>query len=223
MLSNKKVLMIMAHPDDEIIFGWAIFQDKSIEKKLLICSSDFYNKEREWCKYRKNALFEICKELNIEVSCLDYPSSFYRVATRRPPHLPKNEYGDSQSPIRSLSNDIINNMLAMEKDCDYVFTHNPYGEYGHLDHKFLFDLVVKNTKKDIVISDIQISSNWSKNYNISGIVKKIYYYRKIKDQCVLNQDLLSFCKKKYENKNGWTWNRHVPSNCNLFLLENNKE
>ena len=64
MLSNKKVLMVMAHPDDEIIFGWSIFQDKSIEKKLLICSSDFHNKEREWCKYRKDALFEICKELN---------------------------------------------------------------------------------------------------------------------------------------------------------------
>ena len=30
---SGKCLMVMAHPDDEIIFGWPIFQDKSIEKE----------------------------------------------------------------------------------------------------------------------------------------------------------------------------------------------
>ena len=160
------------------------------------------------------------KELNVEVSCLDYPSSFYRVPTRRPSHLPRNEHGDSQSPIRVLSNNIVDNMLAMEQDCDYVFTHNPYGEYGHLDHKFLFDLVIKNTKKDVIISDIQIPSNWDKNYNVGGIVKKAYYHTIIKEQCVLNQDLLNFCKKRYESKNGWTWSRLTPSSCNLYMINN---
>ena len=29
-----KVLMVFAHPDDEIIFGWPIFQDPTIEKEF---------------------------------------------------------------------------------------------------------------------------------------------------------------------------------------------
>ena len=33
MKKNKKVLMVMAHPDDEVIFGWPIFFDENIEKK----------------------------------------------------------------------------------------------------------------------------------------------------------------------------------------------
>ena len=36
-----KVLMVFAHPDDEIIFGWPIFQDPTIEKELIMVTSDF--------------------------------------------------------------------------------------------------------------------------------------------------------------------------------------
>ena len=35
-----KVLMVFAHPDDEIIFGWPIFQDSTIEKELIMVTSD---------------------------------------------------------------------------------------------------------------------------------------------------------------------------------------
>ena len=56
-MKEKKVLMVMAHPDDEILFGWPVFFDPKYKKKLLICSSDYNNPERAWCKYRKKSLF----------------------------------------------------------------------------------------------------------------------------------------------------------------------
>ena len=42
-----KVLMVFAHPDDEIIFGWPIFQDPTIEKELIMVKSDFNNPARQ--------------------------------------------------------------------------------------------------------------------------------------------------------------------------------
>ena len=40
---KTKVVMVLAHPDDEIIFGWPIFQDDDYEKEIIMCSSDFNN------------------------------------------------------------------------------------------------------------------------------------------------------------------------------------
>jgi len=43
VFKNKKILILIAHPDDEIIFCWPIFQDNTIEKTILTISSDIYN------------------------------------------------------------------------------------------------------------------------------------------------------------------------------------
>ncbi len=55
-----KVLMVFAHPDDEIIFGWPIFQDPTIEKELVMVTSDFNNPARQQYAHRKFLLKEVC-------------------------------------------------------------------------------------------------------------------------------------------------------------------
>ena len=55
-----KVLMVFAHPDDEIIFGWPIFQDPTIEKELVMVTSDFNNPARQQYAHRKFLLQEGC-------------------------------------------------------------------------------------------------------------------------------------------------------------------
>lgn len=206
----------MAHPDDEIIFGWPVLQDKKIKKKILICSSDFHNPDRAWCKYRKEALFEVAKYTDSEVECLDYPSEFYRFPTR-PDSPTQEDDGERSGPYRRMCQTISNKVLDMEAGCDAVFTHNPYGEYGHIDHLVVFDTVLKTTNKPILITDIVQSSNWARK-PVNKKIKKMYYSKMYKKDCSLDQNLLKFCKLEYEKKNAWTWSKQVAAKCNLFLL-----
>tara|TARA_B100000519_G_scaffold83536_1_gene72330 strand:- start:21043 stop:21672 length:630 start_codon:yes stop_codon:yes gene_type:complete len=208
-----KTLIVMAHPDDEIIWGWPVFQNSEIEKKVLICTSDFYNKDREFCKYRKEALFTICKKMEVECECLDYPSSFYRQLGSRSEISGK----DNTAPLRKACDHIIETIEDFGSDCDRIMTHNPYGEYGHMDHRLLFDIILKNAQKDIIITDICLASNWSKEDRVSGKTKSIFYKNK-QEYHEMDQELLEYCKHEYMKKNGWTWSRQIPKSCNTFLI-----
>ena len=214
----NKVLMVVAHPDDEIIFGYPIFQDKSIKKKLLCCSSDLNNPGRQWCKERRIVLEDLCRLTDTELVCLDYNSSFYHSRSRRPDGVPRTPEGDAQGPLRSICDDISKHIQDMSKDVDYVFTHNPYGEYGHMDHKLCFDMVLKNTDKDILITDIHLPSNWSQHYTFSKKMKDLYYHTLVKANIEIDEYLYQRAEQMYRSANSWTRGRETVKKCNLFKI-----
>ena len=203
MISPKKILMVFAHPDDEVIFGWPVFQDKSIDKTLLICSSDLNNPERQWCKHRKYTLQSICNRYGIKLICFDYSSEFYREETRN----------EGLSKIREQ----IASKIA-EHSYDYIFTHNPIGEYGHLDHKFVFETVLFNSRYPILYTDICLKTNWPSTEHMPHRLKNLYYKNKYKN-CVLDDKIYEDCQGEYEKSGVWTWSLPAVKACSLYILK----
>lgn len=204
LLENKKVLMVFAHCDDEIICGWPIFQEKSIEKKILITSSDLKNKKRKWCRHRKNVFFEVCDQYAVEGHCLDYNSDFYMLETRK-------------ESLTNMQIDICEKIRSMG-EFDYIFCHNPLGEYGHLDHKMIFDIVINNFDIPVLITDISIKTNWPSHNNcIPKHLQRIYYQNQIAT-CNADMEIYNHVQQIYENHKVWTWSTPAVKECNLYLL-----
>lgn len=194
--------MVMAHPDDEIIFGWPIFQDKFLKKELILCSSDANNPEREWCSHRKKVTEKICNKLEIPLTVLDYPSEFYRYETR-------------QETMSRVQDHIVDTIES--KEFDYIFTHNVYGEYGHIDHKMVFDIVTMRVDYPIVFTDICMKTNWPSIEKESRKIRSIYYNNKIQD-CKLDKKLYEYCEKEYRDYGVWTWNNSPITECSLYTI-----
>ena len=201
-----KVTIFMCHPDDELIFGWPVLYNKEIEKDIFICSSDANNPERQWCKHRKNSLFDMCVKLGLNCKVLDYNSEFYRTPSR---------YADPPL-LEDVQRDIAKHIT--EVDSDVIFTHNPVGEYGHLDHKFVFDLVTQYSKVPVWFTDICLESNWHDHTKIPKKIKKHLYKKHIGDY---NLDLIEYELDSlfYRNNNVWTWNKPPVEKCSIYELE----
>lgn len=129
-----KVLSIFAHIDDHICFGWPVMQDDKIEKHLIVCTNDGGGVLRESCK---DAGVHLYRTLGLQ-------DGFYR---KDAGHL-----GQIQDFILSQLK------FAIEQiGPDWVFTHNPWGEYGHFDHQLLYQAVYQ-LGCPMITSDILVKS-----------------------------------------------------------------
>ena len=118
-------LMIVAHPDDELIFGGAELIKHGPEYKV-ICLT---NKSNE---IRSKEFKMVMEKLNVgSWEMLDYE--------------------DTLHPTQQLDLEVI----LMSKKWEKIVTHNPIGEYGHPQHKLVFDTVLNLTKDFYVFGKSQ--------------------------------------------------------------------
>ena len=206
-------LLVIAHPDDEVIFLWPFLEGDCSDLTILCCTSDFNNPKRSFCKFRKNALAKVAELKGASLVCIDNPSDL-------PEELGKRRLegqGDESAPFRAAIDKIGDLVEDLSKGCEYVATHNPMGEYGHLDHKIVFDVVLKRSMCEIRYTDICMSTNWQRELVIPTRVREIFYKEKISDH-EINENLLSFAERAYKLTNGWTWSRDIPQKCSVFRI-----
>ncbi len=119
-LKNVNKLMIVAHPDDETIWGGAnLIKDNY----LVVCITCGTNKVR--VEEIKNAL----DYSNDKLLMLDYPD---KVMGKR---------SNWKSERKQIRKDL--RTVLEYKDWDLVITHNPDGEYGHQHHKITSSMVTE--------------------------------------------------------------------------------
>lgn len=206
----------MAHPDDECIFGWPIFQNPTLDKALLVLASDRNNPERAWCVRRMDALTEICEQFGIALTGLDMDSEFYRTPYRRADFLINDIYREVGEATRRIIADF---------RPDLVFCHNPHGEYGMFDHRMVFDIVHHHVgARHVCITDIcEAHPDWPSFAEIPARERALFYDGRPHVSVTLDPEFYVHCKSVYDRYGCWTWKDAVPPayplpSCRLHLL-----
>jgi len=129
-LSKVDSIMIVAHPDDEIMWGGSHLID---ENYLVVCITAGNNAKRA------KEFLKAMKETNDIGIMLGYPDkTFFR----------RNHWHNVSD---NISNDVTK-LLALKK-WKVIVTHNPEGEYGHIHHIMTSKIVTDDYKNKYIEND----------------------------------------------------------------------
>jgi len=192
-----RIQLVMAHPDDEVIFGWPMLKQVS---SILICSNDKNNLERAWCRYRYKALEDLGQKLGIPVKSLDYDSEFYKLNAR-------------DGSLQRFIEDVHSNIDVF---ADTIYTHNWWGEYGHLDHILIHYVMLQDQAKKgirIITSDIHLQMKEWVSFDRKPICPGYH-----KNHVTNSMELYNELKAIYDEYGVWTWSTDPVMQCNTYVL-----
>ena len=168
--------MIVAHSDDELLWGWKDLLNG--EKWTVICIFQQYNFpganfERE----KRLQSFNNCSKIfNFKPIIFNFEDNPYNL----------NINYEVQEQIKKRILEYI------PKKFDKIVTHNPYGEYGHYHHKIVSKIVSKivlNKDKLFYFSfDKNNSKDFNENYNKCF---NSYFFKSLDDKTVIGHKNLS--------------------------------
>ena len=124
-LKNVDNLMIIAHPDDESLWGGAHLAKKDYLVVCVTCGS---------VKERKEEFEKAMSEFGNKYISLGYPDKT------------NNEKDNWATVYYKIEKDLID--IINYKNWKTIVTHNPDGEYDHIHHRMISTMVSKNTQKD---------------------------------------------------------------------------
>jgi len=197
----EKSIIIAAHPDDEILWFSSIL-DKVDEVVICYLGCEF---NPQWSIGRKKSL-SVHPMKNISCLGIDESETFYGVNWE---NIRLTQYGieisDKKYPDMAYKENYYKLKEQLEEKlagCRNIFTHNPWGEYGHNEHVQIYR-VVKELQNKLKFN------LWFPNYysNKSAALMLKYIpaidleYRTFKT----NKALAKNIKKLYQKNGCWTW------------------
>jgi len=117
-LDNVNKLMIVAHADDELLWGGAHLLSDDYLVVCITCGTS---------NTRTREFINVMRETNDEYIILDYPNTINGVRSNW-----QKEYLNINKSLKEI---------IEYKDWDLIVTHNPNGEYGHIHHKMTNKIV----------------------------------------------------------------------------------
>ena len=190
-----KMIVLTAHCDDEFLFLFPAFYSSlfsGIKKKVVCVTSDIVNPRRVWAKERKKGFADVCRFFKVdEFKCLDYSSRFY-----------------------SMENDdlamCVEEVRAHIQDADAIFTHNAWGEYGHLDHAMCHQ-IARMTGKPVFTTDICLQADW--------YIAKPYYQGSVIGEAENDMFKHAQCMGMYDQYGAMRWRRETIIKSNIIQVQ----
>lgn len=186
-LEGYNKLMIVAHPDDEMLWGGAHLIE---DNYLVVCVTCGGIKERV------NEFISVMNATNDRYIMLGYPDK-------------TNGQRDNWDSVRSNIIKDVEDIINL-KDWELIVTHNPEGEYGHIHHKMTSSIttsVVKEKEKLYYFGRYHSKKKISAYYNtmvpindkylkekkhILGLYKSQYFIQTSFDHMFAYEDWESF-------------------------------
>lgn len=204
-----KILIVVAHPDDEILWCWPVLQNPKNERSVIAISDNRGDASL-------TPFHGLGKMLGYETQCLGFPPNFYSLPTRNAPvTLPR-------------SVNIIRQALAIkieEYKPDLIFTHNPWGEYGHGDHRLTAELVYTSGHPRIWTTNICIKNKSHVSYEqIPGHFKSMLRFLADKetgkqiDPVRIDLQFYKLGANTYQQYQVWSWSGEVACECEILEI-----
>jgi LmbE family N-acetylglucosaminyl deacetylase len=135
---------VFAHPDDEWLAGWPVFQRADLKLGAIFFVGDNraggQGDDGDW----RPRLMQVLEGLGIDLlGCLECTPDFYR--------LPRSERGVWRDRLGRLLEE---SRAAGPFSGARVVTHNPMGEYGHPDHIEVHRAVLDVCDEGVLVSDL---------------------------------------------------------------------
>lgn len=217
MINFKNSILIVSHPDDECLFASSLLNKIAT---LVICFNNIPN-EKKISNGRKKALKNYPLK-NIKVINLNIDQS---IESFRPINWSK--IIDKESGIKGGYKDIsydtnykklLFKLRNIIKKNSILFTHNPWGEYGHAEHCQVFKacfMISKETSSNLYVTGYV--SQLSKSYAIakSHLLSSRLYELKT------NSKVYNLLREHYIKYCCWTWsNSYILPRLECFYKVN---
>lgn len=162
MTTDANKLMIVAHPDDETLWGsHALYKDKY----TVVCVTCGSTRTDRMYEFR-----EVMSKTEDDYIMLGFPDLV---------NGKKSEWTKELPDINKEIEQVINS-----KDWDMIVTHNPEGEYGHIHHKMTNQVVTSKADHDKLVY-------FGKYYKKGKIKNENLLYSLTNDEYKYKQSLLS--------------------------------
>lgn len=193
-----KVLCVTAHCDDEILWMFPVFQaPEQYELALLPLCRNAHKGDgpmqavREVCNVNAITLFEPPLEHN----------QFYRLPTRYDPWTLRQAVNLIEAAIQKAL-DVFQS--------DALFTHNPWGEYGHGDHRLAFT-IASHFDVPLLLTDICLANHCHPSTKeVPMFYRQVFMSGRATQHCQLDPLWYERMKGIYEQHDAWTWGGHEP-------------
>ncbi len=217
-MKRSNYALIVAHPDDEIIFASSLIKNA---KKIIIIFSDYINNKiitngrkniQKNFPLKNTIFFNIpqAKETKKKIN-------WYKVI--------ENEYGiEGEKEFEDYRKNFINMKVRLIDELygiDFLYTHSPWGEYGHPEHIQVFKAVMYVSQ--VIKSEVKVFGYFSSN-NFPYLIEKQNLLTKKPEIRKTNIPLFMEIRNLYFNNNCWTWyNKYLVPSEEYFYTVNQKK